>query len=291
MHGRVRQRRRPGAHQPPLRLQLHSETLHRGARLPDQRLLGHDPRAGDTLPGADGDEAGVHAGRHQGGARRRDGGHERGRPRDHHREQHQGRQRQSHGRHALQGSDQALLLRQPVLHVRQRGVHRRAPGGSPAEQHRQVWRRHGQLDVAAPHGRLQHVPRVCGRQQQTRRLQQGQRALPPAEAPGDKPQGSGRGRLHLRLRLPRHDTALCDARLRGPGRQPGEPRAHSATHHTPRPLQRRHAPKRCAETEIRLAGGQHRQRLEEVAGREPRHRAPARRGAEDGAGRAVPPVG
>ena len=43
--------------------------------------------------------------------------------------------------------------------------------------------------------------------------------------------------------------------------------------------------------EIRLARGLHRQRLEEVAGREPRHRAPARRGAEDGAGGAVPEVG
>lgn len=42
--------------------------------------------------------------------------------------------------------------------------------------HRQVRRRHRQLDVAPPHGRFLHLPHLCRQRRETRRLQQRQRS-------------------------------------------------------------------------------------------------------------------
>ena len=182
LHGRGHLGRRAGAHQPPLRLRRHPAALERGARLPDGRLLGHEPTGGAAVPGTHRDLHRPHPRRDglrtaAAGQGLRPAGHQLPlaqvpdsgvRPLPPGTEHHPG--------HRRKGRAEDLLRWQPLLPLREDRIQRHPHGGCAAVEHRQVRRRHGQLDVAPPHGRLLHLPHLCRQERTPRCLQSGQRA-------------------------------------------------------------------------------------------------------------------
>ncbi len=152
MHWRVRLGRGLAAHQPPLRLRLHTEPLVGGARLSDSRILGAIARGRVARARA----FGAHTGAYGGCDGARGGGRE--------------TRRDSQGRlgGGACGRRAAYVLRQPVFPVRVRRVPRRASGGCASLVGGQVRRRYRQLGVAATYGRLLGIQSLCGRGQPSR---------------------------------------------------------------------------------------------------------------------------
>ena len=85
------------------------------------------------------------------------------------------------------------VLRQPAVPVRLRAVRRRAPRGGAALVDRQVRRRHRQLDLAAPHGRLLPLPHLRLEGEQAGGLLARQRPLPTEKALHDLDERGARG--------------------------------------------------------------------------------------------------
>jgi hypothetical protein len=88
----------------------------------------------------------------------------------------------------------------------------RAPGLCAAARRRQLRRRGRQLDVAAPHRRLQLLPRLRGQRRQAGRVQQGQRAVQAEALAEDRRPAAARGRLRDGRRLPGQHQSLCVGR-------------------------------------------------------------------------------
>ena len=266
LHGRTDLARRTAADQPPLRLRRHPTALDRRTRLPHRRILGHVARRGaaqrktlGALPRPDG-----------GGDRP----HRRGRDRGRDRQEGRGRSPR------LQGRRGADVLRQPTVPVRLRAVRRRAIGGRAALVDRQVRRRHRQLDMAPPHGRLLDVPRLRLEGEQTGALLAPERPLPPQEALHHLDERRERGGFHDDLRLPGQHPGVYPLGRRGLHRRafrPGEDRRpHGPSRHH---LQGAGVRSRAAHL-LRRPSRLDRQRLEEVAGRGAGHRTPRHRGLE-----------
>ena len=252
LHGRAGLLRRAAAHQPPLRLRCHSAPLEPRTRLPHRRLLGPHPRRGAAQRKPQRPLPGAHGGDHRPPRRRRDS-------RGDHRRSDRGRPL-----HSLNRTD---VLRQPAIPVRLRAVRRRAAGRHPALVDRQVRGRHRQLDMAPPHGRLLRIPHLCRPGKPPGPLLARQRALPSPPPLQDLDPRSRRGGFHHDLRIPGQHPAIRPFR-RG-GLCGGAFRSHEdRPAHPPAGNHRRGAGSRSRHAHpLRRQIRQHRQRMEEVAGR------------------------
>lgn len=266
LHGRTDFVRRAAAHQPPLRLRRHTGAFERRTRLPDQRLLGHVAPGGTAQQGA-----------------------QRTLPRPHgrgHRPHHCGRNEgRNHPpgrgrRQGLQGLGRADVLRQPAVPVHLRAVRRRTPGRRAALVDRQVRRRHRQLDMAPPHGRLLALPHLRRQGQQARRLLARECSLPPQAAFHHLDRRGRRGGFHDDLRLPRQYAGVHPLGRRGLHRRALRPGQNRHPHGAPRHHLRGTGERPGAAHPLRRQTRLDRQRMEEMAGRGAGHRPPGHRGLE-----------
>ena len=150
----------------------------------------------------------------------------------------------------FKGLGRADVLRQPAVPVRLPPVRRRAPGGRAALVDRQVRRRHRQLDLAPPHGRLLRLPDLRLEGQRTGGLLARQRSLPPRKVLHRLGRRRRRGRLHDDLRIPGQHAGVHPLGRRALHRRalrPGEDRhPHGPSRPDPRgPAVR---PPNCAST-------------------------------------------
>ena len=141
LHGRDRFARRPAVHQPPLRLRVDTIPVVGRTRLPEERLLGHVAPGGDSCPGAQGAFHPFDQRRDCGySGQRAFHGRAAGIRTDHLGEYRRPDRFAAGGQPRHDGGGQALLRREPVFRLRDRGLYRRASGGSAPDFDRQVWR-------------------------------------------------------------------------------------------------------------------------------------------------------
>ena len=175
-----------------------------------------------------------------------------------------------HGNGERQGTPRhrgGAVLRQPVFPVRLQNLPRRASGGRSAVLDRQVRRRHRQLDVAAPYGRLLDIQGICRQGQRACRLFRGQRPVQAEAILQDLARRCQGGRLHLRLRLPRKHQGVCDV---GGGQVCGRhlrPQEDRPPHQAPGHPAQVHECQPGGEDPVFIQERRHLQRLEEMAGR------------------------
>ena len=184
MHGRDRLARRPRVHQPPLRLRLDPGAVVGRSRLPQERLLGDEQRRGAARAGARNPLRAPHPRRDARPAGQRARHRRRGGARPHRGGEHPGADRASGGRARGHGDPgEELLRRQPLLRFRDGGIQGHPSGRRAPLVDRQLRRRHRQLDVAPPYGRLRHFPRLRLARQPSGGLLARERALPCRKVP------------------------------------------------------------------------------------------------------------
>ena len=152
--------------------------------------------------------------------------------------------------------------------------------GRAALVDRQVRRRHRQLDMAPPHGRLLALPHLRRQGQQARRLLARERSLPPQAAFHHLDRRGRRGGFHDDLRLPRQYAGVHPLGRRGLHRRALRPGQDRHPHGAPRHHLRGTGERPGAAHPLRRQTRLDRQRMEEMAGRGAGHRPPGHRGLE-----------